>query len=122
MICKKVVRSVNSFVTNSFENLCELEMSIKANDVEGYVECIVCLNVSRDEIPLGDQDCEVSFRKIYLSLDFEGYEIIPGSKFGEYVRKQKVDKRQLKTSHDKSEKSMKFFGRMGRKGEVAWFV
>ena len=69
---------------NNFPDICEFELRIK-NGVDHSIEfdCLADFRVRAEEILLGDEECEVFFVKVTISLHLEGFEPIPGSRFGE---------------------------------------
>jgi hypothetical protein len=71
-------------VRNSFPQICEFKVKFEpTQDAEGCFDCVVELRIASDEIPLGDEFCEIAFRKITISVDNEGTEILANSRFGE---------------------------------------
>lgn len=91
-------------VENSLPDLCELVVSfVEHPDSSNTLQCLVDLRVSSSEIPLGDEECEVSFRRLILSIANEGMKVKPGSRFGEPRKNNAVSKqRQVSKSNESS--------------------
>jgi hypothetical protein len=79
---------------NSIPDLCELSVSFreKAED-PNLLDCVLDLRINNGEIPLSDQECQVSFSRLILSVNKEGMDVLPKSRFGEPTKKNEVAKR-----------------------------
>ncbi len=78
-------------VRNSFPILCDLRVKFVADEEDpDLLNCVVDLQVTSDELPLGEEDCNVAFRRLTLSVSNEGMEIISGSRYGEPKKKNAV--------------------------------
>ncbi|RDD68373.1 hypothetical protein [Paracoccus versutus] len=76
--------------TNNITELCELGIRIRpSKTIEGELDCIAELRLCSGDVELGEETCEIAISKMTLSLDVEGLEPVPGSRFGE-PRKQPV--------------------------------
>jgi hypothetical protein len=98
--------------TNSIPDLCELSVSFLENTEDpNCLDCFLDLRISNGEIPLGEQECKVSFGRLFLSVDTEGMEVLTGSRFGEPTKKNEVMRHKATTSTDqkKSSSSLKAF-------------
>lgn len=87
---------------NSFPQICEFKVHFEPKEgAEGCLDCIVELRVGRDEVPLGDEDCEIAFRKLTISVANEGLDILTHSRFGEPRKKNAVPLKNETTIIDK---------------------
>lgn len=69
---------------NNFPDICEFELRMKnKSDRSVEFDCLADFRVRAEEITLGDEECEVFFVKATISLQLEGFDPIPGSRFGE---------------------------------------
>lgn len=95
--------------TNSLPDLCELAIQFEeCGAEENVLQCIVELRISNGEIPLGDEECEVNFGRLILSVDVEGIAIEPGSRYGEPLKKNAVavtKTSNTKKSHNQSRRA-----------------
>lgn len=75
--------------SNSVPDICEFAARVEStNDGTRNVLCLVELRLHRGEIPLGSEECEVAFRKITVTVDLEGMEIVSGTRGMENQRNQ----------------------------------
>lgn len=87
---------------NSLPDICELEVRLnKVSSDQEEIECVVDLRIHNSEIALGDEECQVCFKKLTISVDLEGLDIVPGSRFGEPRKSNEVSF----TKHSTQEKS-----------------
>lgn len=90
---------------NSIPDLCELEVRLVGDlETDDDVYCVIDLRVHKGEIPLGDEECEVCFQKITVSVDLGGLSIVPGSRFGEPKKNNAVALKRISTEIDKRKK------------------
>lgn len=77
---------------NSVSDLCELGVRT-VRDETGAEEfhCVAELRLASAELPIGDDDCEVSVSRATIVVDLEGLAPRPGSRFGEPKRKNAVE-------------------------------
>tara|TARA_R100000773_G_scaffold29177_1_gene25060 strand:- start:3789 stop:4583 length:795 start_codon:yes stop_codon:yes gene_type:complete len=79
---------------NSFPDICEFSVSFEPDaEDSNKLSCVVDLRVSCSEVPLGDQECTISFQRLIISVDIEGIDIIPGTRFGEPLKNNSVVKK-----------------------------
>lgn len=75
---------------NNIAEICELGIRIRPSVTsEGELDCIAELRLCSGDVELGDETCEIAISKMTLSLDIEGLEPVPGSRYNE-PRKQPV--------------------------------
>lgn len=107
-------------VENSLPDICELEASIDLKKEDGNsVSCIVGLRLCSTEIPIGDEDCEICFQKMVLSLDLDGLKVVAGSRLGEPRKENQVSVSKVqKSSKKRSSQSAAVVGVDSQKGVV----
>ncbi len=69
---------------NSVPEICELGIRIEpASDQSGHVRCVAELRLFNGDIPIGDEDCEISISRATISIDLEGLSPLQGTRYGE---------------------------------------
>lgn len=63
---------------------------VEGLDGEGSFCLVLDLRLASGELPLGDDECEVSFERLTISVYREGFEILNGSKYGEPLKENSV--------------------------------
>ncbi|MDD7973891.1 hypothetical protein [Roseinatronobacter alkalisoli] len=70
--------------TNSIPEICELEIRInQPEDRDGELRCIAEFRLFRGDIPIGDEECQISISKAVISVELEGLSPAPGTRYGE---------------------------------------
>jgi hypothetical protein len=70
--------------TNSIPEICELDIRIcQPEDQDGDFRCVAEFRLFKGDIPLGDDECEITICKAMISLEVEGLSPAQGTRYGE---------------------------------------
>lgn len=76
---------------NALPEICELNIRIDTNVHEGEeINCVAEFRLYKGDIPLGDEECEITISKATISINTEGLEPKPGTRYGEPKKKNTV--------------------------------
>ena len=70
--------------TNSVPEICELEIQIdQPEERDGELRCVAEFRLFKGDIPIGDEECQISISKAMISVELEGLSPAPGTRYGE---------------------------------------
>lgn len=75
---------------NSIPEICDLDIRIDQSTPDDGLSCVTELRLINGEIPIGDEDCDVSLSKLTISVDVAGLIPIPGTRYGEPRKQNRV--------------------------------
>jgi hypothetical protein len=110
------MKKLDMTATNNIPDLCELSVSFLENtENPNLLDCFLDLRINTGEIPLGEQECTVSFGRLFLSVDKEGMEVLTGSRFGEPTKKNEVMRHKKTASTDEKRSGWSLSALVGSK-------
>tara|TARA_R110002072_G_scaffold89424_3_gene200481 strand:+ start:2110 stop:2874 length:765 start_codon:yes stop_codon:yes gene_type:complete len=70
--------------TNSIPEICELEIQVgQPEEKDGDLCCVAEFRLFKGDIPIGDEECQISISKAMISVELEGLSPAPGTRYGE---------------------------------------
>lgn len=69
---------------NSVPEICDLAIRIdQPEEEDGDLKCVAEFRLFKGDLPIGDEECEISISKAMISIDLAGLSPVPGTRYGE---------------------------------------
>ncbi|WGT48902.1 hypothetical protein [Thioclava nitratireducens] len=102
---------------NSIPEICELGIRLdQVETVKGDLRCIAEFRLYNGDLPIGDHECQVSISKATISIELEGLEPSPGTRFGEPRKNNSVPVKSVTTRETSRSGAVNFAGSASLKG------